>query len=296
VNAVLVAAAVLSSAPARAQDKASQDKPAEASVAPATLPSNPPSAVLGSAPSDKSAPQLEAKAEGNASLATTEELVWAGHELYASGQYEGAISAYRRAYEITHQPALLFNSAQALRKLGRCKEARSQFQRYVETTDSVAPEATGWLDALERECSASSVAAPGVVPKLAPAVVAPVQQPLRVVQEPPYWTTSRVIGLGAVIAGAGAAVTALLLDNAARSKQLSAQVQPTQNAFSDHEWEDRQKARNYGIGATVAAAGALGLLAAGSFFVLFVPFDAEDNNVALGVSPVGATLTWRKSL
>ena len=62
-----------------------------------------------------------------------------GEAAYKSGDYAHAYDYYRQAYELDPRPALLYDQAQALRKLGgRSEEAISLYQRYLDSGETEA--------------------------------------------------------------------------------------------------------------------------------------------------------------
>ena len=61
----------------------------------------------------------------------------AGAEAYAQRQFRVAATAFRRAYELTHEPALLFNLGSALAADGQRDAARAALQDYLR----IAPDA-----------------------------------------------------------------------------------------------------------------------------------------------------------
>jgi tetratricopeptide (TPR) repeat protein len=59
------------------------------------------------------------------------ELYLRGESAYQEGNYEQAISALTRAYELSPRPALLYDLANAFERLGRYEEAASMLERYA---------------------------------------------------------------------------------------------------------------------------------------------------------------------
>lgn len=56
----------------------------------------------------------------------------AGRSAFSDGRYEDALTAFRRAYDLSRRPALLFNIGASAEHLQRDLEALEAFQRYVE--------------------------------------------------------------------------------------------------------------------------------------------------------------------
>jgi tetratricopeptide (TPR) repeat protein len=59
------------------------------------------------------------------------ELYLRAESAYQEGNYNQAISALTRAYELSPRPALLYNLANAFERLGRYEEAASKLERYA---------------------------------------------------------------------------------------------------------------------------------------------------------------------
>ncbi len=53
-----------------------------------------------------------------------------GDKLYAEGDYEGAVRAFEKAYELSKQPALQYNLANAYERLGRYDDGVKALQEY----------------------------------------------------------------------------------------------------------------------------------------------------------------------
>ncbi len=69
---------------------------------------------------------------GKASAQEARDLFLAGQSAYQQGNYEAAIDAWRRAYELDPRPALQYNLAQAYGRLGRAEEEQAALQRFVD--------------------------------------------------------------------------------------------------------------------------------------------------------------------
>jgi tetratricopeptide (TPR) repeat protein len=63
---------------------------------------------------------------------TAEELYDQGKAAYDHGDYTIAILDWERSYSLSHEPALLFNLAQANRLLGDCAQALFRYKRFVD--------------------------------------------------------------------------------------------------------------------------------------------------------------------
>jgi len=53
-----------------------------------------------------------------------------GDKLYAEGDYEGAVRAFEKSYELSQQPALQYNLANAYERLGRYEDGVKALQAY----------------------------------------------------------------------------------------------------------------------------------------------------------------------
>lgn len=63
-------------------------------------------------------------------VARAKELFRNGERLYNEGRYEDAIVAWQEAYDLSGQPALLYNMANAYERLGRYQESYDALNRY----------------------------------------------------------------------------------------------------------------------------------------------------------------------
>jgi len=59
------------------------------------------------------------------------ELYLRGDRLYAEGSYDEAVIAFEQAYELSRRPALLYDMANALERLGRYEEALHRLNQYI---------------------------------------------------------------------------------------------------------------------------------------------------------------------
>lgn len=147
--------------------------------------------------------------------ARAEELFTNGSELYAEGEYEAAITAFRQSLALSGEPALHFNIANCLERTGDLEGARTELNLYR----AVAPaEERETLDrritALDRRISEESVAVqPAPAPEPAPVVApAPTAQPAPTGstassgRHPSWPLVLSGVGVGA-LGGGGAALT-----------------------------------------------------------------------------------------
>ena len=130
-----------------------------------------------------------------------------GDKLYAEGDYEGAVTAFEKAYELSRKEALKYNMANAYERLGRYEAALSALRDYLPHTKPEEQDAVRRrieklekrvedqrLKAQQAEAGTTSSPAPAVAPSSpppAPADVPPADQ-------------SRAPVLGYVVLGVGA--------------------------------------------------------------------------------------------
>jgi tetratricopeptide (TPR) repeat protein len=81
-----------------------------------------------------------------------------GSRHYALGDYAESVTFFRRAYEISAVPALLFDIAQAYRLAGSCSKALEGYRHFVrlDPTSWRRPDAEGYMKRLALECGPSS--------------------------------------------------------------------------------------------------------------------------------------------
>jgi len=88
--------------------------------------------VLSSSPvlAQGAASKKKAAPEQNDADAEARRVFKEGDKLYAEGDYEGAVSAFEKAYELSHQAALKYNLANAYERLARYDEAYAALKEY----------------------------------------------------------------------------------------------------------------------------------------------------------------------
>lgn len=124
----------------------------------------------------------------------------AGAELYAAGNYAGALAAFERAYSLIMEPNLLFNIAGCYERLGQPARAVEYYQRFL-----LAPEA----DPAGRERAIASIASIASVDAAAPEAPAPARIEASAWDHPAWPILT--LGTGILLAGLG---TGLYLDGA----------------------------------------------------------------------------------
>jgi tetratricopeptide (TPR) repeat protein len=152
--------------------------------------------VVGSVPSAALAQDAQRGKDGDAGPGGDKQarsLFAQGQIHYSLGEYEQAIAAFRRAYELTSAPGLLFNIAQAHRLNGQCRQALEIYRHFIRLApqSEYLPEAETQIAALVVRCGtpgpdAQAEPARHETPKeaVAPAPIAPVPS-VTVQSEPP---------------------------------------------------------------------------------------------------------------
>jgi hypothetical protein len=87
---------------------------------------------------------------------TAEDLFNAGQAAYDRGDYALAIDRWQVAYQLSKEPALLYNIAQAQRLAGDCKRAVSSYKQFItgDPTSDRRPLAEDFVRELDAECGA----------------------------------------------------------------------------------------------------------------------------------------------
>ena len=140
-----------------------------------------------------------------------------GNRRFHDGDYHAAIPLFQRAYDLSGEPALIFNIAQSHRLAGECQSAIAAYRRFLGLAgDSALREAAqGHIDRMAPTCP---VAAPAT-PPLVVAAVRPVEPPQTA---PPPWRAVGLVVTGAGLLGAAGAGT-LYLWNGSRYRRWQAE-------------------------------------------------------------------------
>lgn len=213
--------------------------------------------------------------------------------LYDEGEYEKSITAWRRAYELSQEPLLLYNIANALERLGRIREAIDTLNEYriyapAEERDTLERR----LSALERRLAEEPAAPtqPSVdQPATPPAVVPTVAQPAVIPPEPPPEKDRHplravgvaLLGVGAGAAGAGAGLYASA--SARASEALGHCVDGAGGLLCASPAEaPADQSRSLATGGHVSWAAAGALLVSGA---VMVALDGRAGGVAVVPTP-----------
>jgi tetratricopeptide (TPR) repeat protein len=111
-----------------------------------------------------------------------------GQNHYELGEYSAAVTLFRRAYELSSAPGLLFNIAQAYRLSGDCAKALDEYRHFVrlDPQSSRRDDADAYIAQLGAECGPKRPAP--VAPQPAAPPIADVRAPNP--RSPPYAPSS----------------------------------------------------------------------------------------------------------
>ena len=228
-----------------------------------------PSPAAHASPRKHGAPAVSAQDEAR-------ELYKKGMTHYELGQFDDAIAAFKRAYELTSAPGLLFNLAQVYRMKKDAEQALYFYKTYLR----LIPDASNRADvealiaenqklvddaAAERQRAAEAQAATAAAAATPPAVTPPTVAPPTPARRRP-WRIELWTGVGSAALGVGALATAIALG--ARSSSDANQISSA-NAQGDVPWDAQQQQRyrdgqnsataataTYIVGGVLTAAGA----------------------------------------
>ena len=210
--------------------------------------------------------------------------------LYDEGEYEKSITAWRRAYELSQEPLLLYNIANALERLGRIREAIDTLNEYriyapAEERDTLERR----LSALERRLAEEPAVPPGAQPAVdtpatPPAVVLPAATPPEPEKQrhPLRTVGAALLGVGAGAAGAGAGLYASASSRA--SEALGHCVDGAGGLLCASPAEaPADQSRSLATGGHVSWAAAGALLVSGA---VMVALDGRAGGVAVVPTPM----------
>ena len=136
-------------------------------------------------------------------VAAAERAANEGLARYDRHEYDGAAEAFRRAWTLDPQPAVLFALAQAERKAGRCDLADADYRRFIALGPPAAQRRAA-QNSIGRCTPAPPIAPPPIAPPpIAPPIAPPVVDPPgpTVVTAPARPTSRRWVALPAAFAG-----------------------------------------------------------------------------------------------
>jgi tetratricopeptide (TPR) repeat protein len=127
----------------------------------------------------RAAPARAQSAPSQARVDEASKLYDAGSRRYALGDYAEAIELFRKAYELTDAPELLFDIAQAYRLAGNCPRALETYRHFVRLApaSSHRQDAAARIEELAPRCGAGVAAPPPAPVERAAPVSAPPPTP-----------------------------------------------------------------------------------------------------------------------
>lgn len=226
---------------------------------------------------------------------------------YLEGDVAGALQSMQRSYELSGRAELLYNLGELRRELGNCREARRDYEAYLERVTSGArrERALEAVAELRAECPEADPALVEPSPAATPLAPAPVEQSVSNVADtppppaaaPPTASESvqplTVAGWSAIGAGvlAGAFATYFAVDAANQERRLERRVRslranPDNGPFSSADKELEEAGKRSAMWGRVLGIGAAGLAAVGVSVLVFGP-DTHENSQA------GVSIEWR---
>lgn len=198
------------------------------------------------------------------------ELFEVGDDHYAAGRYEQAVEHFQRAYELSPQPALLFNIANALERMGEYQKAADHLRRYLDSprADDIASvrERIRRLELAARAQNIDDKPRDDDQPAAAPSTAAPAQAQIGVEGRAERPRRSRVLPVSLMVGGgvaiAGGVLAAFLSGQAGDDADALCNDAGlcTRDAKSELDREKRYALISdisIGVGVGCAAAGAL---------------------------------------
>ena len=220
-----------------------------------------------------------------------ERLYKEGQTAYDDKRFDDAITAWSKAYELSHLPGLVFNLAQAYRLHGDCDKAVETYQKFIDL-DPKSKQRTA-AEGFLHELQPCHVEPPPPEPPPPTPPPPPHVDNVVVVAPPPvvdHGHTKRLAGMIALGAGVVALAGGAYFGNQASS--LADEVKATCangcdfSAIKQKDADGRSAAQTqwilYGVGAVGVAAGV-------TLYLL-----GKEHAPAVGVAPVrgGAALSW----
>lgn len=223
-----------------------------------------------------------------------------GVSYYERGDYSTAIRLWRKSYEITGEPAILFNIAKAHEEDGNPRAALAAWREYqpLASPDDQRLAATR-IRELELVVSALGEPEPAPAPSASPPppapapAPAPASEPTPAVSERKSYRGLAVAGLA--LGGAGAVTAGTWLSVSARSAAgdtaLAGCVTLDGAALCDGPSAASLRADRtlFGVGLGIVGGGAL--FGVGSVALALAP--RQDDSVAIGLGPNGLVIAGR---
>ena len=222
-------------------------------------------------------------ATGVAAAEDAEALYQEGQAAYDAKNYDAALSAWKKSYELSKLPALLFNIAQAHRLRGDCADAIARYKEFIaaDPRSSERGDAEGFIKDLDPTC-----------PK---PIVTPVKRPATdtVVPVGNSGRGKRVAGY--VVGGAGIAIVVVGAVFGTQARSIADEVKTdcadgcSFDAIKAKDADGRAAERNqyiaYGVGGAAVVTG-------GILYWL----GARDREAGVTVTPRagGASIVWTR--
>lgn len=221
--------------------------------------------------------------------ADAQEHVERAQQHFKAERVQEALTELETAYQLDPDPSLLYAIGTALAKLGRCTDAKERYERFLAANpaDRYAAQARQAMSECKPALDESTPKPKAVPDKIAGPVATPAPTP------PPAQATSRPwyglkLGWALVGAGAGAAIASGILYGSASNDFDASEQAPTYDDASDLVDSGKRKH----LYSMVAGGSALGLMAAGVCYFMFVGRHTESDAVSIVPTPSGAAVAW----
>lgn len=199
---------------------------------------------------------------------------------WGNGDSRAARRSMQRAYELSGRPELLFNLGHLSRELGECEPALEFYRGYLDRVENAprAAEARRAVQELQATC-----APPPAPPPILPARV----------DDPGYWSTSRIAGWSALSLGATAAAGAVYFAISAARAERNLESLDDASSGGAVPWDEsaRDRQREGERAATlgrVFGVSAIALIVGGAFLVVADPRPSTaPPSVSVGVARDG---------
>lgn len=228
-----------------------------------------------------------------------------GDKLYAEGDYEGAVKAFERAYELSKQPALKYNLANAYERLARYEEALAALKEYephaAADERDVVKRRIGKLQerADQQKAEKEKAAATGAAPAesapsepAAPSSDASASDASVSTAKPTPVLGYVLLGVGAVGVGVGAVFGVMALGSKSDAEKACPEAGGARHCPSSAADTLDSNSRNaliadIGIGVGLVAA------AVGTYFIIKSPSSSDSASVGVrtAASPQGGSLS-----
>jgi tetratricopeptide (TPR) repeat protein len=223
---------------------------------------------------------------------------------YVAGDVAGALESMQRAYDLSSRAELLYNLGELRRELGQCREARRDYEAYLErvATGARRERALEALDGLRTQCAEEDAVVPPPSPPSPPPqspappeskTTSPSALALATPSSPVSLESSSmrpmtIAGWSAIGAGvlAGGFATYFAVDAANQANRLerrikSIQANPDNGPLSASEKAIETRGERAAMWGRVLGIGAAGFAAAGVSLLVFGRDTSEANHAGL---------------